>query len=277
MKFINNIVAVIILLLLTSFTASSQAAGDAKTLVIAGAGPSTEIINLLAKEFHTAHKEYKIIVPPKSIKHKGGLKWATKSNRLFGRTDRPLSEKDRKEFPALMELLVARIKTSFAVSKELGVSKLTLEQWSNIYKGTVQNWQEAGGSDVRIIRLGREPGEALLTGIQSKYPFFGKRGFLKEYKKEDHMLKSIGKIPGAIGFSSKSSLALRKELTVLDIKGFNMGLAVGLVYDIKDKDAETVTLMKTFVQSDRWRKTLEEHDFLPVNGKPALQPADVTP
>lgn len=81
------------------------------------------------------------------------------------------------------------------------------------------------------------------------------------------MLKSIGKIPGAIGFSSKSNLIARKELTVLTIEGFNTGLRVALVYDAKNKDAETVKLMETFIQSDRWYKALEEHDFLPVEDR----------
>jgi hypothetical protein len=78
------------------------------------------------------------------------------------------------------------------------------------------------------------------------------------------MLKSIGKIPGAIGFSSKSNLMAREELTVLDIEDLNAGLRVALVYDVKNEDAETVKMMQAFVQSDQWRKALEEHDFLAV-------------
>jgi hypothetical protein len=42
---------------------------------------------------------------------------------------------------------------------------------------------------------------------------------------------------------------------------------VALVYDVKNKDAETVTLIERFVRSDRWRQALEEHDFLPVSNK----------
>jgi phosphate transport system substrate-binding protein len=175
-----------------------------------------------------------------------------------------LSESEREIFPTLVELPIARIKTAFAVSRELGVSTLTLEQWSQIYRGTLQNWNEVGGPDQPIILLGREEGEALLTALQNDYPLFGESGFAKSYTKEDQMLKSIGKIPGAIGFSSKSNLMAREELIVLDIKDLNAGLRVALVYDAKNEDAETVQMMRAFIQSDQWRKALEEHDFLPV-------------
>ena len=267
MRFFGKMMVVmsVSFILSMSFIAVAEEPGDAKSFVIAGAGPSTKVVELLAQEFGALHEGYTIIVPPKSIKHKGGLEWVTKSNRLFGRTGRPLSEKDREAFPTALELPIAGIKTAFAVGKELGVTTLTLEQWAKIYQGTIQNWKEVGGPDKPVILLGREPGEALLTALQSEYPSFGESGFSKIYKKEDQMLKSIGKIPGAIGFSSKSNLIAREELTVLTIEGFNTGLRVALVYDAKNKDAETVKLMETFIQSDNWHKTLEEHDFLPVN------------
>ena len=244
--------------------AGADEPGDATRFVIAGAGPSTKVVELLAQEFCAVHEGYKVIVPPKSIKHKGGLEWVTKSDRLFGRTGRPLSDQDREAFPTVRELPIAKIKIGFAVGKELGVSELTLEQWGKISTGTVQQWHEVGGPKQPIILLGREPTESLLMALQGEYPSFGVQGFAKIYQKEDQMLKSIGKIPGAIGFSSKSNLAARQDLTVLTIDGLTAGLQVALVYDVKHRDAETVKMMKAFIESERWRKALEAHDFLPV-------------
>jgi len=248
-----------------SFTVLAQESGDAKSFVIAGAGPSIKVVELLAQEFSAVHEGYKIIVPPKSIKHKGGLEWVTKSDRLFGRTGRPLSEQDKKTFPAVVELPIAGVKTAFAVSKGLGVTELTLEQWTNIYKGTVRNWKLVGGPDKPIILLGRAKGESVHTAITNVYPFFGEAKFPKIYDKEHQMVKAIRKIPGAIGFSSKSVLAADEELIVLNIEDFNAGLRVALVYNKKNEGAEIVQMMKAFIRSDRWRKALEAHDFLPVN------------
>jgi len=247
--------------------ASAQEADDAKSFVIAGAGPSTQVIELLAREFQAAHAGYTIVVPPKSIKHAGGLAWATTGGQLFGRTGRPLSTEDRDAFPTAVELPLARVKMAFAVSKELGVSALTLEQWTDIYTGTLGNWKDVGGPDMPIMLLGRAQGESVLTAICNAFPFFGETTFVKIYDKEHRIIKATAKVPGAIGFSSKTELAAAQDLTILTIEGFQASLRVALVYDTAHETDETVTLMKAFIRSERWRSALEAHDFLPVDNE----------
>ena len=266
MRFFRNMMVFmsVAFILSMSVLAGAEEPGDATQFVIAGAGPSTKVVELLAQEFCAVHEGYTIIVPPKSIKHRGGLEWVTKTDRLFGRTGRPLSAEDWEAFPTVIEYPIAKVKTAFAVRKDLGVTKLTLEQWTNIYKGTIRNWKDVGGPDKPIILLGRAKGESVFTAVTNEYPFFEEAKFPKIYDKEHQIIRAITRVPGAIGFSSKSVLAAEKELTVLDIEGFSAGLRVALVYDRKHKDAETVQMMNTFIQSNRWRKALEEHDFLPV-------------
>ena len=111
-----------------SFTTLAGESGDTKTFVISGAGPSTKVVELLAQDFCSAHNEYKIIAPPKSIKHKGGLEWVAELGRLFGRTGRPLSETDRENFPMLVELPIAKVKIAFAVDQL--PFKWFFKQWS---------------------------------------------------------------------------------------------------------------------------------------------------
>ena len=118
--------AIMVIVAVISWGVPSQGgeAGDAKELTIAGAGPSTKVVELLAKEFCAANPGFSISVPPISIKHKGGMEWVASKGMLFGRTGRPMSEQDKTEFGMLAELPIARIKVSFAVSKDLGVAKL---------------------------------------------------------------------------------------------------------------------------------------------------------
>ncbi len=243
----------------------AQTSQDAKRVIIAGAGPSTQVVELLAQEFCAEHNDYTIVVPSKSIKHRGGLEWVMKPTMLFGRTGRPLSHEDRNAFPHVIELPLARLKTAFAVRKDLGVTALTLEQWTHIYMGTIRNWKDVGGSDKPIILLGRAKGESVFTAIASAYPFFETAEFQKIYDKEHQMVKAITRVPGALGFSSQSVLAAEEDLTILSIDHFSAGLRVALVYHEKHKDVETVRMMISFIQSDRWRQALETHDFLPVN------------
>lgn len=66
----------VILTLLSAITVVSVQAQE-KKLVIGGAGPSTEITAILAEKFCETRPDYQITVPSVSIKHAGGLKWAT--------------------------------------------------------------------------------------------------------------------------------------------------------------------------------------------------------
>ncbi len=243
---------------------SAEESGDAKDFMIAGAGPSTKVVELLAKEFMAAHPGYTITVPPKSIKHAGGLKWATVQNMLFGRTGRPMSESDKKAFPTAIELPIAKTKVAFAISKSLGITKLTLKQWIDIYKGKIQSWKDVGGPGIPIILLGRNPGESVFSAITNTFPFFGKVRFPKVYDKEHQIIKAIGQIPGAVGFSTLSNFLPDDNYTALDIAEFEVGLRVAIVYDAKNENAETVGVMKKFLESDAWINAVKNNNFMPI-------------
>ncbi len=241
------------------------AEAPAAVLVIGGAGPSTEITTLLAREFCRQYPHYTIQVPPKSIKHAGSLHWATEQKQIFGRLGRPLSAQDRKAFPTARALPFALVKVGFAVRKNLGVNRLTLSQFRDIVQGIITNWKQVGGVDKRIILLGREKGESALTALCQAYPFVKEAAFLKIFKKDHDIILALRQVPGALGFAEWGALSEHEELAVLHIEGFNCGLEVGLVYDMSRENAETVCLMQAFVKSAPWQAFLEKSEqYVPL-------------
>jgi phosphate transport system substrate-binding protein len=54
------------------------------------------------------------------------------------------------------EFVIARDAIAVIVSPENTVSRLTLQQISDLYSGKVNNWKELGGEDRPIVRLSRE-------------------------------------------------------------------------------------------------------------------------
>jgi len=230
-------------------------------LVIAGAGPSTEITDLLAKEFCRTYPEYLISVPPQSIKHAGGLAWATKQKQIFGRLGRPITPGDLKKYPSACMLPIARVLIGFGVHKNIGINTLSLDQLKRIMLGEINNWKEIGGKDKTIIRLGREQGEAALTAICSQHPFFEQVQFLKNFNKDHETILAMRKVPGAIGFAETSAMCQFPELAVLEIEGVSCGLDVGLVYDIANENTAPIKLMNQFVQSPEWQAFLDKTEF----------------
>ena len=134
--FILSIVSVFILTLAVSaFSAENQ--------VIVGAGPSTKVVELFVKEFskQPVAKGYNFVVPPKSAKHAGGIN--NTARYIFGRTGRPLNDKEK----ALnkKEIFLARLPISFVAGSKAGVKKLTIAEVEDIFNRKITNWKDVGG------------------------------------------------------------------------------------------------------------------------------------
>ncbi len=235
--------------------------------MIGGAGPSTAMTTILAEEFCKKHPEYEITVPPRSIKHRGGLEWVTERDQLLGRLGRPLDPKDRAEFPTARSLTFAFVKVGFAVPKSLGVSTISLDQWRGIYSGEVTNWSQLGGPDKPIVRLGRKPNESVFRTIVYSYPSFRNATFATILDKDDQMVRTIIRTPGSIGFSDQLALSQHSDLQILEIENFDCMLEIGLVYDESTITYKTICQFKDFIASSYWRELLMDN--------PQMAPPDV--
>ncbi len=232
----------------------------AEKQVIAGAGPSTKVVQLFVERFGNtaAASGYSFEVPPRSAKHAGGIKASSKY--LFGRTGRPLNEKEKKMNKD--EIFLARIPIGFATGKGAGVSKITLAQLQSIFEGKTKNWKEVGGADKPIVLAGREATEATFLVLKGEHPFFNKAKFSKVFKK-DHQVVAFLESPkgeNALGFGAKSNF---DSLNLLEVDGFDSGVSLGLVYDLKHSGHSLVGASKEYAQSNAWKSAVAKAGFLP--------------
>ena len=249
-----------ILTLLTIGFVFTAMATASETIVIAGAGPSTKIVKKFCEELSSQGvvEGYNFEVPPKSVKHAGGIR-ATNVN-LFGRTGRPLNEKEIAMNKA--EIILARVPIAFVTGFDVGVTKITIEQLEDIYSKKTTNWKQLGGVDKKIVLVGREPTEALFSVLKVDYPFFADITFDKIVTK-DHLMVAFLETPAgenAMGFGAKPNL---EDLHVVIIDGFESGVSLGLVYDLKNKDEKLVNTCSEFAKSDLWVKSLKQDGLLP--------------
>jgi ABC-type phosphate transport system substrate-binding protein len=230
--------------------------------VIAGAGPSTKIVRLFAKEYpkQPAAKGYRISVPSKSAKHAGGI--ANSDHQLFGRTGRPLNKKELAMDKA--EIFLARIPIAFVVGNKVGIDSLSIKQVEGIMTGKHTNWSELGGPNAAIESIGREPTEALFTVLKKSYPAFKDSKFSRTVKKDNHVVNILRSEMGSfsIGFGALPNF---DDVTVLDVTGFSEGVSVGLVYDLKNKDHAFVKGAMTFAKSKEWAKKVKTLGVFPPN------------
>ena len=165
---LKNTALLMVTALIVSLCPLSVSKANEKQMVY-GAGPSTKIVELFFNEFEKqpSCSDYTFEVPPKSVKHAGGINASGKY--LFGRTGRPLNDKEKamnKE-----EIFLGQVPIAIAVGSGTGVTSLTMDQVEKIVTGQYSNWQEVGGADAEIINTGREGKEALFSILKTRDPF----------------------------------------------------------------------------------------------------------
>lgn len=232
-----------------------------ETVVIAGAGPSTVVVQEFFDSFATTPgaEGYTFVVPPRSIKHAGGL--ASTSENIFGRTGRPLTEDERGDH--LREIPLARIPLIFVIDPDVGVSALDSDQLAAILTRQFVNWSELGGADLPIRIVGREPGEAALGVLSGAVPELATVTFDLELKKDHQLVELLGSDDrtGVLGFGARPNFPPE---TWLKVEGLAVGTSVGLVYDEVNEDNPLVLEVTAYAQNDVWLSKVEELGLLPV-------------
>ncbi len=230
--------------------------------VVAGAGPSTKVVQLFVDHFVTqpAAAGYEFQVPPRSAKHAGGLK--NTDSYIFGRTGRPLNAAEASRNKA--EIFLARVPIAFAVGPNAGVSTLTLDQLQKVFTKQVSNWSQVGGQDAPIVLVGREPTEALYSVLKSDYAFFTDVPFDQVFKK-DHQVVNFLKSPDGVNAIAFGALPNFEEVTVVDVAGFSSGVGLGLVYDKKNATHPLVQAAAIYAMSADWGKQVEQFGLLTAN------------
>ncbi len=229
---------------------TSVMAVDNHNQKIQGAGPSTVIVTNFFQSFSTLPESegYTFEVPPRSIKHLGGIR--SSSLYLFGRTGRPLNEKEKAQ--GKMEIILGSISVGFAVHPD-NFSHLTLENIADIYTKRITNWKEVGGDDAPIVLVGRETTESSLKMLSQHFTELPNSNFDVVFKRDHGVVNYLSSDAGryAIGFGATSNFG-DLNIVVDDCHGLN----VGLVVDVKNANHPIVKAVVNYAASDDWKTSL---------------------
>ena len=245
--------------MLIAFFASADV--YAKDLIkIPGAGPSTHVVKSFFELFASTSggRPYEFIVPPRSIKHAGGI--AASDELIFGRTGRPLSDDERGATKE--EIILAQIPVAFVVGKAAAVQRITIADLKDIFSGEITNWKELGGTDHAINLIGREPTESMYVAMKRVYPFLEAATFDRIFKRDHQVVNFINAPEGAFALSFGAAPNFADDI-ILEVAGFSVGVGVGLVYDRRHADDDLVIAVQNYVESQDWRRQLVGLGYLP--------------
>ena len=222
--------------------------------VIAGAGPSTRVVELFFNKFadQPIASDYQFSVPLKSTKHRGGID--NSDTYLFGRTGRPLNAQERglgKD-----EIFLAMVPIVFVAGHGVRIQSLSMRELELIYRHKIDNWKRVGGNDAEIITVGREPTEALFSELKNYYYFFHQAEFDRIFYRDHEVVDFLRSPEGryAIAFGAKANFY---GMNLIYIKeDLQAGVRVGLVYDLENRDHPLVQAVREYAASEEWRETL---------------------
>ena len=194
------------------------AAAQADTLSVPGTGDGIEVLQALASEYAKTQTAAMIEVPP-SVGSGGGIAAVADGRAVLGRVARPLTASEAGA--GLSAVALMRIPAVIFTHPSAGVKGLSYEQLTAVFAGSVTNWRDVGGPDLRIRVVRRESEDSTLKVLRATMPGWQSLTLTTRSKTAvttQEAVESVRETEGAIGFGPNSS-ALVRGLTVLALDG----------------------------------------------------------
>src|SRR3954451_2197678 len=150
-----------------ALAATQGGLAHAGTLTIPGTGDGIEILNAVGAAFTADNPGTLVIVPP-SIGSGGAIVAVSGDREVLGRVARPLSDAEKAQ--GLVFTPIVKIPSAIFVHPSAKIASLTSKQLGDIYAGTISNWNEVGGPDLRIKVVRREDADSTLGVLRASMP-----------------------------------------------------------------------------------------------------------
>lgn len=122
----------------------------------------------------------------------------------IGLSSRSLKEEEKQA--GLQETTLALDGIAIIVNPENPVSDLDVETIGAIYTGEITNWNEVGGKDAPIVRIGREAGSGTRDGFESITNTEDQCQYGQELTATGDVITTVSQNPDAIGYASLASV-----------------------------------------------------------------------
>ncbi|MCI9144682.1 MAG: phosphate ABC transporter substrate-binding protein [Lachnospiraceae bacterium] len=184
-------------------TGDRDESADAETrfsgsVQISGSSSMEKLVNLLAEGFMEKYPKVRV-----SVQFTGsgaGIQALTEGSVDIGISSRYLEEGEKAA--GAVENVIGLDGIAVCVDRENSVVELTMEQLTDIYRGSLRNWSQLGGEDVPIVVIGREAGSGTRSAFEKLLQLEGECAYGNELDSTGAVAARIAMTPGAIGYVS---------------------------------------------------------------------------
>jgi phosphate transport system substrate-binding protein len=244
---------------------------EIQTLTIAGSTTVLPIAQGVAEAFmdKNAHIDIQISGGGSSV----GVKSAGEGTVDIGMASRDMKEAEKKDYPQLQQITVAKDGIALIIHPSNGVDSLSVEDIVAIYKGEITTWNEVGGDDQEIVVVGRDSAsgtrEFFWKDVMKKADFVP---IMLEKNSNGAVKQTVSQTPGAIGYVGLGYLDKTVKAVLVDGVEPTVANVINGLYPISRSlymltNGEPTGLAKTFIDfllGPQGQAIIEEEGFVPV-------------
>lgn len=242
------------------------------TILMVGSTSMEKLANALAESFMAEYPG--VTVNAEFVGSSAGVEAVNNGTADIGNSSRNL--KDEEKAAGAVENIVAIDGIAVCVDPANTVTGLTRQQLTDIYTGTITNWNEVGGSDDPIIVVGREAGSGTRGAFEEILGVEDTCAYANELDSTGAVMAKVASTPGAIGYVSldavdDSVIALALEgvaATAENVKTGDYFLSRPFVMATKGEisaQSELVQAWFDYVLSEEGQSVAQSVGLIPVN------------
>lgn len=199
-----------------SATADTAAATDATalkgTLTLTGSTSMSDTATAMAEAFMAANKDVTVSVGGNGSGE--GPTAVTDGTAQIGMLSRDL--KDTENPATFDKYIIGYDGIAVIVNSASGVTGLTTDQVTKIFKGEITNWKDVGGVDAKIQCIGREAASGTRGAFEELMGIKDAAVYAEEQNSTGNVKQSVSANPNAIGYVSLSSVDTTIVAVTLD-------------------------------------------------------------
>ena len=192
---------------------SSQDISINGKVVMAGSTSMESLANALAEGFMNRYPQ--VTVTAEFTGSSAGIEAVLAGQADIGNSSRQLHPAE--QAAGGVEHVVAIDGIVIVTNMENGVIGLTREQLCGIYRGTIRNWQEVGGSNEAVVVIGREAGSGTREAFEAYLGLEDGCSYANELNSTGAVMARVSSTPGAVGYVSWE--VLDDTVSVLSLEG----------------------------------------------------------
>ncbi len=252
---------------------------SAEELSVPGSGNPEYVLDRLAEAFNAAQRGHRVTVPP-SIGTAGALRDIASGTATLARVGRPLKEAERTNGAVFVP--VGRDPVVFVAGAGVTVRSITSDQVLAIYRGSVTDWQQLGGTSAPIRPIGREVTDASRSAMSGHIKPFSDMAFADNVKLvhlDFQEIELLDRFASSFGFLNRSALsACKTKVVILALDGiepstenvsagkYPVFLDFGLIY-MPGKLTPAGEAFLAFIRSPAGLRILKDHGIIAAGEK----------